>query len=116
MEFIDYYKILGLPKTATTDEIKKTYRKLARQYHPDVNPGDKSAEERFKQMSEAFDILSDPKKRAVSYEKAQEIFKRERPWMTIAHSTIYIPMAREVEGFIMAPNGSVSFENVYVRD
>ena len=61
----DFYKILGVKKDAKPDEIKKAYRRLARKYHPDVNPGDKSAEDRFKQMSEAFDVLSDPKKRKV---------------------------------------------------
>src|SRR3989442_9754722 len=61
----DFYKILGVKRDAKPEEIKKAYRRLARKYHPDVNPGDKSAEERFKQMSEAFDILSDPKKRTV---------------------------------------------------
>ncbi|MGZ8846341.1 MAG: molecular chaperone DnaJ [Pyrinomonadaceae bacterium] len=61
----DFYKILGVKRDAKPEEIKKAYRRLARKYHPDVNPGDKSAEERFKQMSEAFDVLSDPKKRKV---------------------------------------------------
>jgi len=61
----DYYEILGLKRDAKPEEIKKAYRRLARKYHPDVNPGDKSAEERFKAMSEAHDVLSDPKKRAV---------------------------------------------------
>src|SRR5213596_1426974 len=61
----DFYKILGIKRDAKPEEIKKAYRRLARKYHPDVNPGDKTAEERFKQMSEAFDVLSDPKKRKV---------------------------------------------------
>lgn len=61
----DYYKVLGLARNASADDIKKAYRRLARRYHPDVNPGDKESEERFKQVSEAFDILSDPKKREV---------------------------------------------------
>src|ERR671919_3043922 len=61
----DYYEILGLKRDAKPDEIKKAYRRLARKYHPDVNPGDKAAEERFKLMSEAHDVLSDPKKRSV---------------------------------------------------
>ena len=61
----DYYGILGIKKTASADEVRKAFRKLARKYHPDVNPGDKSAEEKFKQISEANDVLSDPKKRKV---------------------------------------------------
>jgi molecular chaperone DnaJ len=61
----DYYGILGVKKTATPDDIRKAFRKLARKYHPDVNPGDKKAEEKFKEMSEANDILSDPKKRKI---------------------------------------------------
>ncbi|PYP86601.1 MAG: molecular chaperone DnaJ [Blastocatellia bacterium AA13] len=61
----DYYKVLGVPRGAKPDEIKKAYRRLARKHHPDVNPGSKDAEEKFKQISEAFDVLSDPKKREV---------------------------------------------------
>ncbi|MGC1870992.1 MAG: J domain-containing protein [Acidobacteriaceae bacterium] len=61
----DYYGILGVKKTASADDIRKAFRKLARKYHPDVNPGDKKAEEKFKEMSEANDILSDPKKRKI---------------------------------------------------
>ncbi|MFC1668390.1 molecular chaperone DnaJ, partial [Chlamydiota bacterium] len=60
----DYYEILGLSRTASSDEIKKSYRKLAVKYHPDKNPGDKQAEERFKEISEAYEILSDDKKRS----------------------------------------------------
>jgi molecular chaperone DnaJ len=59
----DYYETLGLDRKASADDIRKSYRKLARKYHPDLNPGDKSAEERFKNVQEAYDILSDPKKR-----------------------------------------------------
>lgn len=84
MEFIDYYKILGLDKTASADQIKKAYRKLARQYHPDLNPNDKDANKKFQQVNEAHEVLSDPEKRkkydqygehwqhADAYEKARQ--------------------------------------------
>lgn len=83
MEFIDYYKILGLNKSATQDEIKKAYRKLARKYHPDLNPNDKEAEKKFKEINEANEVLSNPENRkkydqygkdwqhAEAYEKAR---------------------------------------------
>jgi molecular chaperone DnaJ len=61
----DYYEILGVKKSASVDDIRKAFRKLARKYHPDVNPGDKGAEEKFKTLSEANDVLSDPKKRKI---------------------------------------------------
>ena len=61
----DYYAVLGVKKSASTDDIRKAFRKLARKHHPDVNPGDKAAEEKFKTISEANDVLSDPKKRKI---------------------------------------------------
>ena len=64
MEYKDYYKTLGVDRKASADEIKKAYRKLAMQYHPDRNPDDKKAEERFKEFNEAYQVLSDEKKRA----------------------------------------------------
>lgn len=63
MEYRDYYKILGVARTATEKEIKQAYRKLARQYHPDVNPGDHAAQEKFKDINEAYEVLSDPEKK-----------------------------------------------------
>ncbi len=64
MNYKDYYKILGVGKNATSDDIKRAYRKLAKQYHPDKNPGDKQAEEKFKEINEANEVLSNPKKKA----------------------------------------------------
>lgn len=64
MDYRDYYKILGVPRGADEKEIKKAYRKLARQYHPDVNPGDQKSEDKFKEVNEAYEVLSDPDKRA----------------------------------------------------
>ncbi|MFD2724661.1 DnaJ C-terminal domain-containing protein [Hyunsoonleella rubra] len=84
MAFIDYYKILGVPKTATEADIKKAYRKLARKYHPDLNPNDKVAEKKFKEINEANEVLSNPENRkkydqygehwqhAEEYEKAKQ--------------------------------------------
>ncbi|MEO6814259.1 MAG: J domain-containing protein [Ginsengibacter sp.] len=63
MDFVDYYKTLGIPKGASSDDIKKAYRKLARKLHPDVNPNDKEAHKKFQQINEANEVLSDPEKR-----------------------------------------------------
>src|SRR5258705_3945619 len=63
MEYIDYYKVLGLDKNATQEDIKKAYRKLARKLHPDLNPNDKTAHQKFQQVNEANEVLSDPEKR-----------------------------------------------------
>src|ERR1700739_4195471 len=84
MDFIDYYNILGVSKTATQDEIRSAYRKLARKHHPDLNPNDKEANKKFQQINEANEVLSDPDKRkkydqygkdwqhAEAFEKAQQ--------------------------------------------
>src|ERR1700737_1536398 len=63
MDFIDYYKTLGVDKTATQDQIRSAYRKLARKYHPDLNPNDKDANKKFQQINEANEVLSDSEKR-----------------------------------------------------
>lgn len=74
--FRNYYEILGVPREATNDAIKQAYRKLARQYHPDLNPGDKSAEERFKLLGEAYEVLSDQEKRS-QYEQFSQFWKQK---------------------------------------
>lgn len=90
MEFIDYYQTLGLQKGASADEIKKAYRKLARKYHPDLNPNDSEAHKKFQQLNEANEVLSDPEKRkkydqygehwehAEAYEEAQRQQQRQQ--------------------------------------
>lgn len=75
MEYKDYYKILGVEREASEDEIKRTYRQLALKYHPDRNPGDSSAEEKFKEINEAYQVLSDPEKRA-HYNQLGEAYNR----------------------------------------
>ncbi len=78
--------------------------------------GVKFCNKQFDELVEAGRATPDPEKRKTIYEQAQLIFKQERPWSPIAHSTVYIPMVKELQGFIMAPNGSVSFENVILRE
>ena len=74
---MSYYKILGVDKNATKDEIKKTYRKLALKYHPDRNKDNKQAEEKFKQISEAYAVLSDPEKKQHTTPMVRRIFKND---------------------------------------
>jgi curved DNA-binding protein len=76
MEYKDYYKILGVDRNADQKEIRKAYRRLARQYHPDVNPGDRSAQEKFKEINEAYEVLSDPEKR----QKYDQLGSSWREW------------------------------------
>src|SRR5579884_2185190 len=73
-EYKDYYKILGVAKDADDKDIKSAYRRMARKYHPDVNPGDKGAEDRFKDVGEAYEVLSDKDKRA-KYDQYGEQWK-----------------------------------------
>jgi curved DNA-binding protein len=90
MEFIDYYKILGIDKKASTDDIRKAYRKLARKYHPDLNPKDNTSKKKFQEINEANEVLSDPEKRkkydkygkdwqhAEEFEKARQYQKQSK--------------------------------------
>src|ERR1700678_1708921 len=86
----DYYAVLGIKKTATSDDIRKAFRKLARKHHPDVNPGDKKAEEKFKEISEANDILTDEKKRKI-YDQGGFYSDQMDP----AHAEAYARQQRE---------------------
>src|SRR6476660_843278 len=72
----DYYEILGITREVEIEEIKKSYRKLAVKYHPDKNPGDKTAEEKFKEIGEAYEVLSDPQKRAAYDQYGHAAFDR----------------------------------------
>src|SRR5271166_1159829 len=72
----DYYEVLGVERQAGADDIKKAYRKLATKYHPDKNPGDKTAEEKFKELGEAYEVLNDPQKRAAYDQYGHAAFDR----------------------------------------
>lgn len=89
MEFIDYYKILELPNTASADDIKKAYRKLAKQYHPDANPNDATAKKKFQQINEANEVLSDPEKR-------KKFDKYGKDWQ---HGDAYEKQARQQQQY-----------------
>lgn len=98
--FRDYYEILGISKEATAEEIKRAYRTLARQYHPDLNPGDKSAEEKFKLLGEAYDVLSDADKRS-HYEEYSRYWNQKgfKSWGTPGKKRRKTPQEAEYSAF-----------------
>src|SRR5438094_2577078 len=113
-----FYKILGVKKDAKPEEIKKAYRRLARKYHPDVNPGDKAAEDRFKQMSEAFDVLSDPKKRKVydrfgQYSDNLANAAEAGAGSTYTRGTPFDFSGRDVRGATTQSGGSGSIRDIF---
>lgn len=107
MEYKDYYKILGVSKDADEKEIKRAFRRLARQYHPDVNPNDKQAEERFKEINEAYEVLSDPEKRR----KYDQLGSEWRRWQQTGGRPGDFDWSRWAGGGAGGPGG----QRVYVR-
>jgi len=105
----DYYSILGIKKDAKADEIKKAYRRLARKYHPDVNPNDKASEDKFKEVQEAYDVLSDEKKRKVfdRFGYYNDNLDPDSPFSTGASNTAGAG-AYDFSGFNFEPGGSGS--------
>jgi len=102
MDYKDYYKILGVDRKASTDDIKKAFRKLARKYHPDVNPGDKNAEQRFKEINEAHEVLTDTEKR----QKYDQFGSQWQQWQQAGRSTSDFDWSQWAGGGFGAPGGT----------
>ncbi len=101
MEFKDYYKILGVSPDATEKDIKKAFRRLARKYHPDVNPNDPKAEERFKEINEAYEVLSDPEKR----KKYDQMRQQYEAWQRAGRPGGQFDWGRWAAGGTQGPGG-----------
>ena len=100
----DFYEILGVKKTASEEEIKKAYRKLARKWHPDVNPGKKEAEQKFKEISQAYDCLGNAERKKL-YEQASRIVVDDAADIWIYNTKWYGPHRKNVKGVRFCPIG-----------
>ena len=131
MAFIDYYQVLGVDKSASQDDIKKAYRKLARKFHPDLNPNDPTAKEKFQAINEANEVLSDPEKRKKYDEYGEHLRHRSRPVVSevsmlehrnsIRTATVLIgirPMDRSLQVAVQAafPISSRNFSVIVVEE
>ncbi len=112
MEDKDYYKILGVDKKAAPEEIKKAYRKLARKYHPDVNPNNKAAETKFKELQEAYDVLKDEKKRREYDELGSNYFNFKKGWQPQGQEQDYYYGTSGASGFNYT-GGGFNFEDIF---
>ena len=109
MEYKDYYKIMGVDKKATSKEIKQTYRRLARKYHPDVNPGNKEAEKRFKEINEAYEVLGDTEKRK-KYDELGANWKHYEQWQQAGGQTSGQPFDWSQYGFAPGAGKNTRYE------
>src|SRR5687768_16566941 len=103
----DYYEVLGLPRGASEDEIKKAYRRLAVKFHPDKNPGDKAAEEKFKELGEAYEVLNEPQKRAAYDQYGHAAFDARRRASRGGSTDFHDPFEIFLEVFGQQTGGSI---------
>ncbi len=120
----DYYEILGISKSVTADEIKKAYRKVAMQHHPDRNPGDHTAEEKFKEAAEAYEVLSDPDKRAQYDRYGHSAFASGRGggfscqiiWKIFSASLVIFSAMMYLEVFLAVAEAAAALQGVKAQE